>query len=202
MAVFSRTNDIALMPAVLCIGGNTIKGAEQDFSGRLGVKFNLYCAPAQLAANDDPGVFLIQSNPSPGSNENWITDQIFACESGTPNTKALTANSGIGSDLIQVTDTAAFSAGEIIFVQDDDNIVLSEWARIKRIESATDIRLIDGLTRAKELTNDRIWDMADIFTYTLPTMVSDRWRVVFQNEGATSINFVVKAVGTTIDSIA
>ena len=202
MAVFSRTNNIALMPTVLCIGGNTIEGAEQDFSGRLGMKFNLYCAPTQLSPNDDPGVFRVQSNPSPGSNENWITDQMFACESGTPNTQVLTANSGAGSDLIQVADTAAFSAGEIIFVQDQSDLTLSEWATIKRIESATDIRLIDGLTRAKEITNDRIWDMADIFSYTLPTMVSDRWRVVFQNEGATSINFVVKAIGTTIDSIA
>ena len=67
----------------------------------------------------------------------------------------------------------------------------SEWHQIQQINSVgTDITLTAGLVTAKD-TSDNIYSQAETFTMTLDLSGVIRWRVIYLNEGGTSVDSAI-----------
>jgi hypothetical protein len=101
---------------------------------------------------------------------------------------------------LAVALTAGFVANDILYIQDTGTLADSEWARCREIVTDTTIDLVDGLTNQKD-NSDVIWNDADMFSCQLDLTSVGRIRVVFQAEGATSVNCHIKAMAIYGDSI-
>lgn len=178
----------------------TVVGSALDVSTKLGVTLALFHASVEAIANTNPGKFLVQISGAASGNEDWVTIHEFDATVSTADTEAMTATEPIGEKALAVALTAGFVANDILYIQDTGAIADSEWARCREIVTDTTIDLVDGLTNQKD-SADVIWNDADMFTCQLDLTSVGRVRVVFQSEGATSVNCHIKAMVIYGDSI-
>ena len=200
MATISKSYTVALAHQLVTHPA-TVVGSALDVSTKLGMTLLLFHASVEAAANTNPGKFLVQISGAESGNEDWQTIQQFDATISTADTEAMTATEPIGETALAVAATAGFVANDILYIQDAGVVADSEWARCREIVTDTTIDLVDGLTNAKD-SSDVIWNDADIFTCQLSLTSVGRVRVVFQSEGATSVNCHIKAMAIYGDSIA
>jgi hypothetical protein len=178
----------------------TVVGSALDVSTKLGMTLALFHASVEAAANTNPGKFLVQISGAASGNEDWVTIHAFDATVSTADTEAMTATEPIGEKALAVAATAGFVANDILYIQDAGAIADSEWGRCREIVTNTTIDLVDGLTTQKD-SSDVIWNDADMFTCQLDLTSVGRVRIVFQSEGATSVNCHIKAMAIYGDSI-
>ena len=176
-------------------------GSALDVSTKLAMTLALFHASVEAAANTNPGRFLVQVSGAASGNEDWATIHEFDATISTADTEAMTATEPVGEKALTVAATAGFVANDILYIQDASVVADGEWGRCREIVTNTTIDLVDGLTNAKD-SSDVIWNDADIFTCQLDLTAVGRVRVVFQSEGATSVNCHIKADAIYGDSIA
>lgn len=201
MATISKTQGTAILTHQVVTHPDTVKGSAQDVSTKLAATLFLFHASIEAAANTNPGRFLVQVSGSSSGDEDWATVHEFDATISTADTEAMTATEAAGVTELAVAATAGFAANDILYIQDTGTLADSEWARCQEISTDAFIKLIDGLTNAKD-NADVIWNDADIFLCQLDLTAVGRVRVVFQHEGAAGANCHVKGLMVTGDSIA
>lgn len=179
---------------------NTVVGSALDVSTKLGLTLTLSHASVEAAANTNPGKFLVQISGAASGNEDWATIHEFDATVSTADTETMTATEPIGETVLVVAATAGFVANDVLYIQDTGVVGDGEWGRCQKIVSNTSIDLVDGLTTQKD-SSDIIWNDADMFICQLDLTSVGRVRVVFQSEGATSVNCHIKALAIYGDSI-
>ena len=201
MATISKTQGTAILAHQAVTHPDTVKGSAQDVSTKLAATIILFHSSIEAAANTNPGKFLVQVSGSSSGDEDWATPIEFDATISTADTEAMTATEAAGVTELAVAATAGFVANDILYIQDTGTLADSEWARCQEISTNAFIKLIDGLTNAKD-NADVIWNDADIFICQLDLTAVGRVRVVFQHKGAAGANCHVKGLMVTGDSIA
>ena len=179
---------------------NTVVGSALDVSTKLAATLLLFHASVEAAANTNPGKFLVQVSGASSGNEDWVTVYEFNATVSTADTEAMTDTEPVGETALAVASTAGFVANDLLYIQDTGTVADGEWARCREIVTDTSINIVDGLTNAKD-SSDVIWNDADMFTCQLDLTSITRIRVIFQSEGATSVNCHIKAQAVFGDSI-
>ena len=176
-------------------------GSALDVSTKLAMTLALFHASVEVAANTNPGKFLVQVSGAASGNEDWTTLYEFDATISTADTEAMTATEPVGETAMVVAATAGFVANDHLYIQDTTVVADSEWGRCREIVTDTTIDLVDGLTTEKD-SADVIWNDSDIFICQLDLTSVGRARVVFQHEGAAGANCHIKAMAIYGDSIA
>ena len=201
MATISKTAGTTILTHQAITHPDTAKGSAQDVSTKLAAKIFLFHASVEATANTNPGKFLVQTSPSSSGNDDWMTDYEFDATISTADTEAMTATEPIGETTLAVAATAGFVAYDKLYIQDTGTLANSEWALCQEISTDAFIKLVDGLTNAKD-NADVIWNDCDIFTCVLDLTSVVRLRVIFMHEGAVGTNCHVMGMMSTGDSIA
>jgi hypothetical protein len=178
----------------------TVVGSALDVSTKLALTLALFHASVEAMANTNPGKFLVQVSGATSGNEDWVTVAEFDATISTADTEAMTASEPQGETALAVAATAGFASEDKLYIQDSSVVADGEWGLCREIVTNTTIDLVDGLTNAKD-NADVIWNDADIWTCQLDLTAVGRVRVVFQSEGATSVNCHIKAMAIYGDSI-
>jgi hypothetical protein len=200
MATISKSYAVALAHQAVTHPA-TVVGSVLDVSTKLAMTLVLFHASIEAAANTNPGKFLIQVSGAASGNEDWATPYEFDATISTADTEAMTASEAAGVTELAVAATAGFAANDILYIQDTTVVADGEWGRCQKISTDAFIKLIDGLTNAKD-NADVIWNDADIWTCQLDLTSIGRVRVVFQHEGTAGANCHIKADAIYGDSIA
>lgn len=200
MATISKSYAVALAHQAVTHPA-TVVGSALDVSTKLAMTLALFHASVEAAANTNPGKFLVQISGAASGNEDWGTVAEFDATISTADTESLTATEPVGETALVVASTTGFAANDILYIQDTTVVASGEWARCREIVTNTTIDLVDGLTVQKDSADD-VWNDADIWLCQLDLTSVGRVRVVFQSEGAASVNCHIKAMAIYGDSIA
>lgn len=201
IANITKTQGIAILAHQAITHPATVVGSAQDVTTKFAATLLLFHASVEAVENTNPGTFLVQVSGSASGNEDWVTIYEFDATISTANTEALTATEPVGETVMGVASTTEFAAKDLLYIQDTDTLVDSEWGICEKIVTDTSIDLIDGLTNAKE-SSDVIWNDVDIFKCMLDLTAIGRIRCVFQHEGSVGANSHIKALMITGDSIS
>jgi len=200
MADITKTQGTVVLTHQLVTHPGTAKGDAQDVSRKLAAKIFLFHSSVEVAANTNPGRFLVQTSGSETGDDDWITEYEYDATISTADTELMDAVEPIGETSLAVTLTGGFAAYDKLYIQDVTTLANSEWRICQEISADASITIVDGLTAAKAI-NDTIWNDADLWTCTLDLTSVGRLRVVFMHEGAAGANCHVKALMVTGDSI-
>lgn len=200
MATITKTEGTVILTHQAVTHPATVTGTELDVDGKLAATLVLYHGFVEAAVNTNPGTFYIFTSPSASGDEDWATIAQFTVTTGTPDDESISGVEGAASTVIEVTATAGFAAGDILYIQDVGTLADSEWNRCEQIVANTSIDLIWGLTNAKD-GSDHIYNDAEIFVCQVDCTAVTRILVVFQHEGAAGANVHVKGIAVTGDSI-
>ena len=199
MATITKSYGVALAHQAVTHPA-TVVGSALDVSTKLAVTLLLFHASVEATANTNPGKFLVQVSGLATGGEDWVTVSEFAATISTASSELIDATEPIAETVLAVSDTTGFIANDLLYIQDVGTLADSEWNRCQEIAANTSITLIDGLTNQKD-SSDLVWNDADKFICQLDLTSVGRVRVVFQSEGATSVNCHIKAMAVYGDSI-
>lgn len=199
MATISKSYAVALAHQAVTHPA-TVVGSTLDVSTKLAMSVVLFHASVEAAANTNPGKFLVQASGAASGNEDWVTIAEVDATISTADTEAMTATEPVGETALAVAATAGFAANDVLYIQ-NTTVGNGEWARCREIVTNTTIDLVDGLTN-EQTSSSVLWNDADIWIVPLDLPAIGRVRVVFQSEGATSVNCHIKAMAVYGDSIA
>lgn len=194
----AKTAGVSVLTHQAITHPDTVKGSAIDVSGVIAATLFLYHASVEATANTNAGLFLVQLSPSTSGDEDWGTVAQFQATVSTADTEAMTASEPGGETELACASTTGFLANDILYIQDTGTLADSEWGRCQEISTNTFVKLLDGLTNAKD-NADVIWNDADIFICGLDLRSAARMRVAFQHEGATGANCHVKGLMVTHD---
>ena len=157
------------------------------------VLVEVYHAFNEGAANTNGQAILIQTSISKSGNLDWVTAaQHDPVEGLTPADEVVTGATAAGAVLANVAATAGFVAGDLIYVR-DTVAADSEWARVQEIVTNTLIAFVSPLTNAHAATTTSLFASAEKFSSVISLKGIKRFRLVYQNEGATAANTHIKA---------
>lgn len=200
----NKTDSVTVLDHQVATHPTTIKGSAISALTKKSVTIFLYHAYIEDTADTNPGTFKVQVRPDPGDgsvNENWVTVAEYVAKGTDPDTEDMTATEPIGETVLVVASTTGFVAGDELYIRDTGTLTDSEWAECQEISTDASITLVDGLTRAKD-SSDEIWNDASRFVSSLNLNANESFRVVWSHEGATGANGHVKAIAVTYDSDA
>lgn len=204
MATFtpSKTDSVSVLSHQAVTHPVTVVGSAIDCTTKKRVTIYLYHGYVEATADTNPGSFLVQVRPDPGSgsvNEHWVTIAKLYAKGTTPDTEAMTATEPAGETTLAVASTTGFAVEDILYIQDTGTLADSEWAILKTFVTNTNIQLIDGLTVQKD-SADVIWNDASAWVVPLELEANTSFRVVWTHEGATGANGHIKAIAVSHDS--
>ncbi len=158
--------------------------------GSLWALITLHHAYVEVATPTNPPSFYVQVNLGT-TDESWTTVAQFTATNAAVVVENLTATEPIGEKVMTVASTTGFVAGDYIYIDDVGTAADSEWHQVQQLDSvATDITLTAGLVAAKD-TSDNIYSEAETFTFRLDLSAVVRWRVIYLNEGGTSVDSAI-----------
>lgn len=195
---------------------NTLVGAAIDCRTKRAAIIFLYHGYVEDTADTNPGKFLVQVRPDAGDGsvtENWITVFEGTARGTDPDAFAPSASESVGATVIEVPSTAGAAIEDELYYQDRNGgsptttgvVTLtgaeadSEWCKCRKFSSNTSITLVDGITNAKD-SSDQIKNDASKWVIALDLNGIESFRVVWMHEGATGANGHVKADYSTYDS--
>lgn len=159
-------------------------------TGALYALIHMHHAFVEAATNTNPPSFFVQTNLGT-TGESWTSVAQFTATDADAVLENLTATEPIGETAMTVVSTTGFAAGDYIYIDDINTAADSEWHQVQQLNSvATDITLVTGLVAAKD-TSDNIYSEAETFTMQLDLSGVARWRVLYMNEGATSLDSAI-----------
>ena len=179
----------------------TVKGSAQAVTTKMAITITMYHSSIEATANTNAGTFHVQYSAASSGDEDWADVGKFTAGATTASTEAMTATEAAAETVLAVASTTGFVAGDKLYIQDAGTLADSEWGRCEQIVTDTSIDLVDGLTNGKD-SSDVIWNDADIFYFADEVQAKGRVRVIFIHEGGTGANCHVKALMTTLDSVA
>lgn len=168
----------------------TVGSAITPTGGALWAIIHLHHAFIEAGANTNPASFYVQTNLGT-TDESWSTVAQFPVTNATTVEEDMTATEAAGETVLAVASTTGFAAEDYIYIEDNTTAANSEWQQIQEIVSNTSIDILSpGLETGKD-SADRIWSDAETFTMQLDLSGLSRWRVVYQNEGATAMDTAI-----------
>ena len=158
--------------------------------GALWALITMHHAYVEVATPTNPPSFYIQVNLGT-TDESWPTVAQFTPTSAAVVVENLTATEPIAETVMTVVSTTGFAAGDYLYIDDVGTPANSEWHQVRQLDSVgTDITLTAGLVTAKD-TSDNIYSQAETFTMTLDLSGVAAWRVIYLNEGGTSVDSAI-----------
>ncbi len=198
----NKTDSVVVLAHAAAAHPITIVGSSIAALTKRAVTIFLYHAYVEAAADNNPGMFKVQTRPDAGDgsvNEHWVTVAEYPVKGTTPDTEAMTNTETVGTKVLRCASTTGFAAGDQLYIQDAGALADSEWAECQEIVTNTSIDIIDGLTKQKD-SSDFIWNDASKFVCALNLEANESYRVIWSHEGAAGANGHVKALALTYDS--
>ncbi len=158
-------------------------------AGALWTTITMHHAYVEAATPTNPPSFYVQINLGT-TDESWTTVAQFTCSNAAVVVENLTATEPVGETAMTVAATAGFVAGDYIYIDDVGTAANSEWHQVQQIVTDTTIDLTAGLVTEKD-TSDNIYSEAETFTMRLDLSGVARWRVIYLNEGGTSVDSAI-----------
>lgn len=150
----------------------------------------MHHAYVEVATPTNPPSFYIQVNLGT-TDESWVTVAQFTASNAAVVVENLTATEPAAETVMTVVSTTGFVAGDYIYIDDVGTPANSEWHQVQQLDSVgTDITLTAGLVTEKD-TSDNIYSEAETFTMRLDLSGVARWRVIYLNEGGTSVDSAI-----------
>ncbi len=166
-------------------------GTAVDVLGDLAATIYIYHANIEETANATGVSYLIQINHTSGSTQDWITVHEVITSTSAAALENLTATEPIGEKVLVVAATTGFAALDEVYVEDVNTLADSEWGLVELVVGATSVDLVDGLTVAKD-TSDNILSAEKFVRYLDLTGVREV-RIVVIHRAATGSNIHFKA---------
>lgn len=198
----NKTNSVEVLAHQLATHPVTIVGSSIDASTKRAVRIFMYHGYIEATADTNPGKFKVQTRPDAGGgsvNEHWQTVAEYVVKGTTPDLENMTATEPIGEKVLVVASTTGFVAEDLLYIEDVNTLADSEWAECQEIVTNTSIDIIDGLTVAKD-TSDNIINDASKFVSDIDLNAGESYRVIWSHEGATGADGHVKVLAITYDS--
>jgi len=195
MADYTQSEETFLSQQAITHPANVV-GSAQNVAGYLDGIVNVWLAKTETTANAT-GLAVKVQGCAEASGDNWQDIYEFTGTTDAAETEELSdaAGEAAGTSVLAVASTSNLAVGDLIYVQDDDNLAQSEFHEIASVVTNTSVTVVDDLTYDK-VQNDTIFDHVERFSVYVNCSGWKRLRVVVIHQSATGSNMVVKSSGT------